>query len=364
MIRYILLTGMLLLLGYAFAQSQTREVFMCRDATLRIRAESAGAVRFDWYHDNVKVTGSGSRELAVSEEGTYKAVGLNADGCASQESVYIVVKHHKPAAVDDIASGKTNADLIIDVLKNDQSVCANLDPTTLTVATQPDVGTVLSANGRLTYTPARDFEGEVAFSYQVKDMTGQLSNAAMVRMEIVKDPLPVRLIVFDVHRNDAYAILDWSTSGEIDSDHFQVERSSDMQAWTAIGEQKAAFSSNARLDYQFVDSLPASGLNYYRLKMVDTDSSFSYSRVRSVHFPELSWAEIFPNPVDDQLYVVIRNPKVKSFRMISNAGTVRLSKLISGSHFTIQMKQYPIGMYYIHFEQEDGAVKIFKLMHN
>lgn len=360
----MLFTGMLLVSGYACAQSQTREVFMCRDATLRIRAESAGAVRFDWYHDNAKVAGSSSEELAVSEEGTYKAVGVNADGCASLESVYIIVRHHKPTAVDDIATGKMNTDLVIDVLKNDQTVCSNLDPMTLAVATQPDVGSVLSADGRLTYTPGRDFEGEVAFSYQVKDMGGQLSNVAIVRMEIVKDPLPVRLISFDVHRNDALAVLYWRTSGETDSDRFQVERSSDLQAWTVIGEQKAAFSSNTMLDYQFMDSLPASGLNYYRLKMVDIDRSFSYSRVRSVHFPELSWAEIFPNPVDDQLQIVIRNPKVRSFRMISNSGMVRLSKLISGPRFTIDMKQYPTGMYYIHFEQDDGAVKIFKLMHN
>ncbi|MNY72651.1 hypothetical protein D3C86_2112550 [compost metagenome] len=51
-------------------------------------------------------------------------------------------------------------------------------------------------------------------------------------------------------------------------------------------------------------------------------------------------------------------------RVISNAGIVRVSLPVSAASFTISMKGLPTGMYYIHFEQEDGAVKIFKLMHN
>lgn len=137
-----------------------------------------------------------------------------------------------------------------------------------------------------------------------------------------------------------------------------------MQSWRAFGHVKAAFESNTGRDYTFTDSIPGPGLNYYRLKMVNTDGSFTYSRIRSVNFPEFSWAEVYPNPVDDQLRIVIRNDKVNSIRVISNTGLVRLSLPVISPSIIISMKDYPVGMYYIHFGQADGAVKIFKLMHN
>ncbi|GGM86880.1 hypothetical protein GCM10010967_19080 [Dyadobacter beijingensis] len=355
---------MLLVSGWASAQSQTREVFMCKDATLRIRAESTGAVRYEWFLNNQVISGSSSSELLVNEEGTYKAVGVNADSCESGESVYIVVKHHKPSAVNDLASTKSSAVVIVDVLNNDVSECASLDPASLTVVQTPVSGSVVSVNGKLTYTPVRSFEGAVTITYTVKDQTGQLSNTAQLRIDVVADPLPVKLAYFEVQKTEDAALLEWGTTEEVNSDYFDIERSADMRDWHAQGRVEAAGQSNSARNYHFNDSLPEPGLNYYRLKMVDADDTFTYSRVRSANFPEFSWAEVYPNPVDDQLHIVIRNRKVNKVRLISHTGIVRLSKPITAQSFTISMKQFPTGMYYIHFEQADGAVKIFKLMHN
>jgi hypothetical protein len=362
--RYYFFIWMLLVSGWASAQSQIREVFMCKDATLRIKAESTGAVRYEWFLNNQVITGTSTAELPVKEEGTYKAVGVNADGCESGESVYIVVKHHKPSAIDDIAMGKVNTAVVIDVLKNDLSECAVLNPASLAVTQAPASGSAVSANGLLTYTPDRDFKGQVTIGYTVNDQAGQLSNAAQVKIDIVTDPLPVRLAYFDVQKTEDRALLEWRTSEEINSAHFDVQRSTDARDWRLIGTLDAAVESNSARNYAFTDNIPEPGLNYYRLKMVDTDGSFAFSSIRSVSFPEFSWAEVYPNPVDDLLRIVIRNHKVNNVRVISHSGIVRLSRPVTSPSFTISMKEYPTGMYYIHFEQADGAVKIFKLMHN
>ena len=362
--RYYVFIWMLLVSGWASAQSQAREVFMCKDATLRIKAQSTGAVRYEWFLDNQVITGTSTAELLVENEGTYKAIGVNADGCESGESVYIVVKHHKPSAVDDIATGKVNTALVIDVLKNDLSECAAFNPASLAVVQNPATGTVASANGLITYTPDRDFKGRVTVGYSVSDQAGQLSNIAQVRIDIVADPLPVTLAHFDVEKKEATALLEWRTTEELNSAHFDIQRSTDARDWRVIGTTDAAFESNTARHYAFTDSIPEPGLNYYRLKMVDADGSFAFSGIRSVSFPEFSWAEVYPNPVDDLLRIVIRNRKVNNVRVISHSGIVRLSQPVTSPTFTISMKQFPIGMYYIHFEQADGAVKIFKLMHN
>lgn len=362
--RYYLLIWMLLVSGWACAQSQIREVFMCKDATLRIKAESTGAVRYEWFLDNQVITGRSAPELLVNEEGTYKALGVNADGCESGESVYIVVKHYKPSAVDDFIAGKTNATVVIDVLKNDLSECASLNAASLSVVQGPVSGNATSTNGKITYTPERDFLGQVTISYTVSDQTGQLSNVAQVKIDILTDPLPVALAYFDVQKAEDLALLEWRTTGETNSAHFDVQRRDDTRDWRQLGTVEAAFESNTVRNYTFIDSIPGQGLNYYRLKMVDADGSFTYSQVRSINFPDFSWAEVYPNPVEDQLRIVIRNKKVSNVRVISHSGIVRLSQAVTSPSFTISLKQYPTGMYYIHFEQADGAVKIFKLMHN
>jgi hypothetical protein len=362
--RYYFFIWMFLVSGCACAQSQVREVFMCKDATLRIKAESVGAVRYEWFLDNHVITGTSAAELAVNKEGTYKAVGVNADGCESGESVYIVVKHHTPSAVDDFAVGKTNSAVVIDVLKNDLSECAELNAASLAVVQNPASGSVRSTNGQLTYTPDRDFKGEVTVGYTITDQAGQISNLAQVKIEILTDPLPVTLAYFDVQKTEDAALLEWRTDGEINSAHFDVQRSNDIRDWRSLGTVRAAFESSTTHNYTFTDSIPEPGLNYYRLKIVDVDGSFTFSRVRSMNFAEFSWAEVYPNPVDDQLRIAIRNSKVNNIRVISHSGIVRLSRPVISPSFTINMKQYPSGMYYIHFEQADGAVKIFKLMHN
>ncbi|MHA4741184.1 Ig-like domain-containing protein [Dyadobacter sp. MSC1_007] len=362
--RHYLFIWMLLASGCAFAQGPIKEIFMCKEASLRLTAESVGAVSYEWFHDNELITGSTSSELVVNKEGTYKALGINSDGCPSQESIYIVVKNHTPLAVDDIAVGKINTDMLLDVLLNDESVCAALNPATLSVTEPPANGAVYVVNGKFSFHPPTDFEGNVTFSYTVSDQAGQQSNVGNVKLEILKDPLPVKLVYFQAKKNENQVRLTWETAEETNSDHFDIERSADMKLWAGIGSVLAASDSETAREYVLADTLPEPGLNYYRLKMVDHDNSFSLSSIRSVHFQELSWAELFPNPVDDQLRVMIRNKKIKSMRLISNAGIVRLSRPVLAPSFTISMKEFPTGMYYIHFEQDDGAVKIFKLMHN
>jgi len=359
---YYLTLLILFVSGYSLAQ--TKEVLICKESTLRLKAQSTGAYSYEWYRDDVIIAGANSGELMVSEEGTYKAVGLNQDGCESGNSISIIVNHHKPSAVNDMATGNANTNVFIDVLKNDESACAALDEGTLTLIGAAQSGSAIVVNGKFTYTPNRDFLGTDTFTYTIKDKTGVISNIATVSVEIRSSALPVTLSYFKVAKQESSTDITWGTSEEVNSDHFEVQRSPDLKSWINIAQIPANGSSRTNLEYSEVDNMPEAGHNYYRLKMVDADQTFAYSAIRSVFFPELSWAEIYPNPVEDLLYVVIRNKEITNLRLISNSGTVFLSQPITSQSFTISMKQYQIGMYYLHFEKADGSVKVFKVMHD
>jgi len=115
------------------------------------------------------------------------------------------------------------------------------------------------------------------------------------------NPLPVELIRFGADVSDQKIQLQWTTAQEKDNDYFVVERSADAQQFDKIGRVKGTGDSNIEVDYQFIDDRPLPGVAYYRLKQIDYDGSFSYSRIVSVTFTLENniFAGVTPNPVEN-----------------------------------------------------------------
>src|SRR5690606_19785098 len=61
------------------------------------------------------------------------------------------------------------------------------------------------------------------------------------------------------------------------SDRFEVQRSENGSTFIAIGSVPAAGSSAIPIDYSFTDDDPAQGTNYYRLRQIDLDGTYTYS---------------------------------------------------------------------------------------
>lgn len=116
-------------------------------------------------------------------------------------------------------------------------------------------------------------------------------------------PLPVTLAGFQAVREGSTAILTWSTTEEVNSDRFEIERSGHGDNWQLIGTVKSAGESKVLAAYQFVDINPLHSENLYRLRLVDNDGTFAYSRVRSVRFENLENRIAYPNPANDVLFV-------------------------------------------------------------
>ncbi len=118
----------------------------------------------------------------------------------------------------------------------------------------------------------------------------------------VNVPLPVELISFNAHKIGDAIRLQWATASEQNSDHFEVERSSDLSSWEIIGTL-ASRGSHAALwqIYSLRDEKPLSDLNYYRLRQVDKDGSRHYSPVVVVRMNQGGSVQIAPNPVGDGL---------------------------------------------------------------
>lgn len=114
--------------------------------------------------------------------------------------------------------------------------------------------------------------------------------------------LPIELVYFSgsVSENNTIKLI-WQTATENNNDFFEVERSNDGITFEAINKIQSKSrngNSGQTLNYEVFDLTPKTGINYYRLKQVDFNTTFTYSQIQSVEFngdKEFSFT-VFPNP--------------------------------------------------------------------
>ncbi|MCE6991743.1 glycoside hydrolase family 9 protein [Dyadobacter sp. CY323] len=97
-------------------------------------------------------------------------------------------------------------------------------------------------------------------------------------------PLPVKLKSFQAKSQECNVLLEWETSEEIHADYFSLERSEDGKRFKEIGRQRAIGNIATGQQYSFTDTL-AQLHNYYRLKQVDIDGKFEFSRIAFAENP-------------------------------------------------------------------------------
>jgi hypothetical protein len=96
--------------------------------------------------------------------------------------------------------------------------------------------------------------------------------------------LPVSLLDFNGAVRAKAVELNWKTAQESNSLHFEVLKSTDGITFNSIGKVNAAGNSTGLQSYQFMDNTPAVGANYYKLKQVDIDGRFEYSKNVLINF--------------------------------------------------------------------------------
>src|SRR5690606_18728758 len=123
-------------------------------------------------------------------------------------------------------------------------------------------------------------------------------------------PLPVTWHYFNGYYADGKSYLEWRTASEINNSGFEVQRSNDGVNFTTIGWVEGNGSTTVEHQYLFTDENPEKGWNYYRLKQIDYDEQFEYSRLIPVFVDDLPQVEVYPNPLRDHIFLSRINTEV------------------------------------------------------
>lgn len=110
--------------------------------------------------------------------------------------------------------------------------------------------------------------------------------------------LPTKLTNFGGQGIEKKVLLNWNTTGEENMSEYVVEKSADGTNFSTLAYVMARGNAGVNT-YEMTDYHPVSGMNYYRLRMVTTDKSFTYSNVIKIRFSEEgnTLISISPNPV-------------------------------------------------------------------
>jgi hypothetical protein len=174
------------------------------------------------------------------------------------------------------------------------------------------------------------------------------SNSAVV--------LPVELLNFQAHPLNKIVELTWQTASEKNASHFEVQRSRDGRTFDKIGQVKANGNSAALVNYAFTDDNPLNGVNYYRLRQMDTDGKETLSNIVSVSYNAKTTLQVFPNPATNKLTII---GEINSEYVIFDPlGREILRGPLSDNSTDIDVSNLPSALYFA--KVKDASVKFFK----
>ncbi len=152
--------------------------------------------------------------------------------------------------------------------------------------------------------------------------------------------LPIELVSFDATPNKGEVVLMWTTASELNNDYFVVERSASGEDFSEVARVAGAGTTTRTKRYRSDDGSPLPGVSYYRLRQIDFDGRFSYSKVVRVEINASEFWTITPNPTQGERFNVrfaVTQLQPVAVQVLDVSGrTVYQSEFGSGNEFEIE----------------------------
>ncbi len=177
----------------------------------------------------------------------------------------------------------------------------------------------------------------------------------------VNSVLPIKLNSFNGKFIDNTNQLYWSTSSEINTNIFDVERSINGKDFFSIGKVKAIGNSTTAQNYNFADAnVNGAPMYYYRLKSVDNNGSYGYSNIIRITKDSKTTISLYPNP--SRNIVTIEGDKIEKIVVTNLLGKTVLVKNVNAvNNTTLNISGLAKGFYNVNV-MNTNSTKSLKLI--
>lgn len=175
--------------------------------------------------------------------------------------------------------------------------------------------------------------------------------------------LPVKLLYFTAIADGNRVRLNWEAANEQDTRTYEIQKSLTGLNFAFLATVPSRqLSQSAYTDYDFN---PATGWNYYRLKVIDKSGSFFYSPIRPVKFDKgREEVKIFPNPVSDVLHILLPTSYVnQTTLLVYGIDGKFISTLKPTANMVLMNVLYlPAATYILQIIKTDGSKETYRFV--
>ncbi|GAB3326922.1 hypothetical protein GCM10027299_26700 [Larkinella ripae] len=228
------------------------------------------------------------------------------------------------------------------------------------------IGTALVPNGSVTLNGAYDGRLYVSGDLTHAGTSAEIHNYPFTG-SFTPTQLPVTLAYFQARGSLDQVELGWQTRSEINFSRFVIEYGPNAKSWESIGSVNAVGSPFEGKRYHFTHAPLQPGTHYYRLKLIDVDGSYEYSKIQGVVLDGTPRLVVMPNPADNQFSLTgLENPDGQPIRVRVVAPDGRLLKQYKRPaserlEFTMD-PSWPKGLLLIQVEVGSGKAQTIKLL--
>ncbi|UII23769.1 T9SS type A sorting domain-containing protein [Fulvivirga ligni] len=172
--------------------------------------------------------------------------------------------------------------------------------------------------------------------------------------------LPVELVSFEANWQEPFVLIEWETASELNNYGFEIERSINGRDFVYIGFVSGNGTSDQVHNYEFKDREAAAGTRYYyRLKQIDYDDQYEFSKVVMVE-SEIETrldVNVYPNPSSDFINIQINDYEAEGqFEILNYSGEVVLNGTFSNRRETVDVRSLKTGVYILRVSTRDQVI--------
>lgn len=173
--------------------------------------------------------------------------------------------------------------------------------------------------------------------------------------------LPVELSSFQATAQEKSVQLEWRTASETNNQGFEVLHSSDALRWQTLGFVEGYGTNAEGRTYSFQHLNPGSTGNYYRLKQVDFDGRFEFSKVVFVALEGVGIRpQIFPTFTRGMVKIENYGEVLPDVSVFNTNGQLLMAVKRSNQ---VDLSALRAGMYVVQVKSETGIVTQRVLKH-
>ena len=221
------------------------------------------------------------------------------------------------------------------------------DSATLLTYSNNNIQTIRSGNSFI--RPKWGIYRSISSASLLRDDTLRLASISITENQV----LPLTVTNFTGQLRNNTTTLHWIITSEGHLQQYEIEYSNDGAKFTGIGTVSAQHKTCYAFEHNIFENK-----NYYRLKLVNKDGSFTYSNIITISQTSGAALNVFPNPANN--FVVIDVEKLivgQRIQILNSDGKMVVQMKVVNHSNRLTIKNLPTGLYQAQLTENDRVIR-------